>query len=92
MISDTAQVILAWLQESAAPSIGRDIGEDTELIEQGVLDSLQILNLVGFMEERFAVTLPVEEFVPENFRTAATIAEMVERLCEGAAKRTALGG
>lgn len=92
MTSNTAQVILSWLRESAAHSNGRDIGEDTELIEQGVLDSLQILNLVGFMEERFAVTLPVEEFVPENFRSAAAIAAMVERLGAGAASPAALSG
>lgn len=85
-MADTAQIILDWLRKTAAHSAGTDITEDTELIEQGILDSLQVLNLVCFMEEQFAVVLPVEEFVPENFRTAATVAAMVRRLRAGDAR------
>jgi acyl carrier protein len=77
---DTAEIILDWLRKTAADCAATDITQDTELIEQGVLDSLQVLNLVGFMEEQFAVVLPVEEFVPENFRTATAVAAMVDRL------------
>lgn len=79
-MADTAQIILDWLRKTAPHAAGADITNDTELIERGLLDSLQVLNLVGFMEEQFAVVLPVEEFVPENFRTAAAVADMVERL------------
>jgi len=43
------------------------------------------------MEEQFAVILPVEEFVPENFRTAAAIAALIERLRAGDT-RAALSG
>jgi hypothetical protein len=50
-----------------------------------ILDSLAILNLVGFLEERFNVMLPIEEFVPENFRTPAAIAALAARLSEKAA-------
>ena len=82
-MADTAHIILDWLRKTAAHIPNTDITEDTELIEQGILDSLQVLNLVCFMEEQFAVMLPVEEFVPENFRTAAAVAEMVERLRAG---------
>ena len=85
-MADTAQIILGWLREMAVHSIDLKITADTELIEQGVLDSLQILNLVGFIEEKFGVTLPVEEFVPENFKTAVTIAATVERLGLGSTR------
>jgi len=35
---------------------------------------------VSFLEERFHLAVPVDEFVPENFRTPATIAAMMARL------------
>ena len=49
MMADTAEIILDWLRKAAADCAATDITQDTELIEQGVLDSLQVLNLVGFM-------------------------------------------
>ncbi len=80
-MADTTQMILTWLRETATHSIDVEITDETELIEQGVLDSLQVLSLVCFVEDRFGIALPVEEFVPENFKTAPVIAAMVERLC-----------
>jgi acyl carrier protein len=85
------QSILAWLKEAAAKLGDVEIAADTELIEQGVLDSLEILRLVSFLEERFHLAVPVDEFVPENFRTPATIAAMMARL-QGPMMRSAAGG
>lgn len=79
-MADTAEIILDWLRKTAAHIPDTGITANTELIERGILDSLQVLNLVSFMEEQFAVMLPVEEFVPDNFKTAAAVADMVERL------------
>jgi acyl carrier protein len=58
----------------------RDVAADTELIGLGILDSIEILNLVSFLEERFGVTLPIEEFIPENFQSPRAIADLVVRL------------
>jgi len=90
-MADTAEIILDWFRRTAGHIPQTDITGDTELIEQGILDWLQVLNLVCFMEEQFAVILPVEEFVPENFRTATAIAALIERLRAGDA-RSALSG
>jgi acyl carrier protein len=85
------QSILAWLKETAAKLGDVEIAADTELIEQGVLDSLEILRLVSFLEERFQLAVPVDEFVPENFRTPAAIAAMMARL-QGPSVRSAASG
>jgi len=73
-------VIINWLNGSMTRPAACQVERDTQLIEQGVLDSIEILNLVSFIEERFSVFLPIEEFVPENFQTPETIASLVERL------------
>ncbi len=77
----TIDTITQWIRRAAEmrlPDV--EIRADTPIIENGLLDSIEILNLVGFLEERFEIALPVEEFVPENFTSAETIANLVTRL------------
>ena len=69
-----------WLQKLPTNLSGTAIVANTPLLESGLLDSLGILDLVSFLEERFALALPLKEFVPENFRTPAAILAMTERL------------
>jgi len=80
-VESTVEAVLEWVRKSAAPRFpDLDVRADTLLIDSGVLDSIEILNLVGFLEERFGIALPVEEFVPENFRDPETVARLVLRL------------
>jgi acyl carrier protein len=72
--------LIAWLRQAGSKLGNPEITPETDLIDQGVLDSLEILRLVAFLEERFRITIPVEEFVPQNFRTPSTVAAMVARL------------
>ena len=76
----TLAIITDWL--AGLPTGQEGMQPDTALIEQGILDSIEILNLVAFLEERFAVALPVDAFVPENFATPAAVAALVGRLAD----------
>jgi acyl carrier protein len=67
--------IRGWIQENVTGS--RDIPDDYPLIENGVLTSLQTVELVMFMEDRFGVTIEDEEFSEENFGSIRAIAELV---------------
>jgi acyl carrier protein len=42
------------------------LGDDENLIDQGLIDSVSILELIAFIEREFSVTLPVDEVVPEK--------------------------
>jgi len=80
-VKATVDTITQWIKraaESRLPDI--EVRADTPIIENGLLDSIEILNLVGFLEEEFEIALPVEEFVPENFASANAIAALVTRL------------
>jgi acyl carrier protein len=46
----------------------------TSLLETGVLDSLSLLKLVVFVQERFGITMDDVDLVPENF-------DSVDALC-----------
>ncbi len=55
-----------------------EVGDDDSLLESGVLDSLRMVELLGFIEERFGVSIDDEELVPENFETINAIVALLE--------------
>jgi acyl carrier protein len=50
-------------------------------LEKGLLDSLGILDLVGFIEKEFAITLSDDELLPENFESLSAVSAFVNRKC-----------
>lgn len=51
--------------------------ESTPLVTSGILDSLATLKLVGFLEERFGISLEAHEVDAEHLDTIARIEELV---------------
>jgi acyl carrier protein len=49
------------------------VTDDTPLLESGILDSLSLLQLVVFLEERFGITVGDADLLPQNFETVNTI-------------------
>jgi acyl carrier protein len=54
------------------------IADHDSLLETGVVDSLGIFLIVSFLEETFHVGVGDDEITPENFRSLAVIAQMVQ--------------
>jgi acyl carrier protein len=54
------------------------IRRDTELIGSGILDSLSILKLAQFLEEKFGVTVIPDDVVNENFETVGAICRFLK--------------
>lgn len=57
-----------------------DIDENTELIESGILDSLNIALLVTKLEEVLNIDIPIDELEEENFITIVHINEWINKL------------
>lgn len=53
--------------------------DDTPLIEEGYLTSLQAVELVMFLEQRFGIQIDPEEVNEDEFRSLDTIAGLVQR-------------
>jgi acyl carrier protein len=49
----------------------------TPLIGSGILDSLSLLKLVLFLEQRFQILVGAEDLIPENFATIDAVCEFV---------------
>ena len=53
---------------------------DEPLIDRGALDSMGMLNLISFLEERAGVRVPDDEVLLENFASIKDIVQTVDRL------------
>ncbi len=53
--------------------------DDASLLDQGIIDSTGVLEVVGFLEESFGIQVKDEEIVPENLDSVACIHEYVSR-------------
>ena len=49
------------------------LSNDASLLESGILDSLSLLRLVVFVEERFGITIGDGDLMPHNFGSVDTI-------------------
>ena len=49
------------------------LADETSLLDSGILDSLSLLRLVVFLEERFAITMGDADLLPENFASVNAI-------------------
>ena len=61
-----------------------DVDFDTceTLIDDKILDSFDIVTLVGELMEEFDIEITAEHMVPENFNSAQAIYELVQNLME----------
>jgi len=62
----------------------KNLKDDTELKESGILDSLSTLKLVTFLEERFGVEFEADDLEAGNLATI----ESIERLVQSKQART----
>ena len=60
-----------------------DFETEDSLIDSRVLDSFDIVSLVGELTERFDIEIGPEELTPENFNSIDAIVELVGKLSEG---------
>ena len=59
-----------------------DFSAEESLIDDGILDSLDIVSLVAAIDTEFGITVPAEEIGPENFNSAEALWALIEKLDE----------
>ena len=57
-----------------------DFEKEEKLIDDGVLTSLDIVMLVGELNDAFDIEITADELLPENFNSASAIEALVKRL------------
>jgi acyl carrier protein len=59
------------------------LDKDDSLIEVGVIDSTGVLELIGFIEERYELAIADEKVLPENLDSIANITRFVGQKTAG---------
>jgi acyl carrier protein len=84
MSSPISQEIGAFLQKQLNQTRpGLTLEPDTPLLDSGYFNSLELYNLIVFIEERYSVEVNEDQIVLENFRDLQAIEALIQRLQAG---------
>ena len=53
--------------------------DEMSFIDEGIIDSTGILELVGYLEETFSIKIEDQELIPENFDSVNNISQYLHR-------------
>ncbi len=59
-----------------------DFESEQELVDGEILDSFDLVSLVSELWDEFEVEITAKDFVPENFNSLDTMADLIIRLAE----------
>ncbi len=59
-----------------------DFEKEEKLIDDHILDSFDILQIISTLNDHYDISIPASEIVPENFNSAKALLAMVKRLEE----------
>ena len=76
--NDTKQSIKKFIIENFLFEEDDNLKEDTSFLENGIIDSTGILELVMFIEETYGIGVEDEEIIPENLDSISSIAKYVQ--------------
>jgi len=55
------------------------VGDDESFLDSGIVDSTGVLQLVGFLEQQFGISIADRELIPDNLDSIRKVAAFVER-------------
>jgi len=71
--------LIGFVQESLLRGQDR-VGPNDSLIDRGIIDSIGLMQLMGFVEQRTGIRIPDHMVTPDNFQSVAAIEAMLNRL------------
>lgn len=57
-----------------------DFANETSLIDDGILDSFDVVSIISELDDAFGVQVRINELDPENFNSAEAIWNLVQEL------------
>ncbi len=61
---------------------GTEFAGEDKLIDEGLLDSFDLVSLIGELNDEFKIAIPMWEIIPDNFNSVEAIEKLVEKLVE----------
>ena len=57
-----------------------DLNDDTSFLEEGIIDSTGVLELIEFLEEEFEIEIDDEDMIPENLDSLNNLEKFIAKL------------
>mgnify|MGYP001232103492 FL=1 len=80
---ETPQTIRRFIVDNFLFGDDNGIDENSSFLENGVIDSTGVLELVEFLENTFQIHVEDEELIPENLDSIAAVVSYLERKRNG---------
>jgi acyl carrier protein len=78
-MSETKTKIKEFIIENFLFGNANGLKDDTSFLEEGIIDSTGVLELVTFLEESFEIQVDDEELIPENLDSINNVSAYLER-------------
>lgn len=78
-MSDVRTQIREFIIENFLFGNADGLKDDTSFLEEGIIDSTGVLELVTFLEETFSIQVDDEELIPENLDSIDNVSSFLER-------------
>lgn len=78
-MSDPKRDIRHFVVETFLFGQAADLTDDTSFLEQGIVDSTGVLELVAHLERTYGIKIKDEELVPDNLDSISSIANFLAK-------------
>ena len=62
---------------------GEKLTDGESFLDKGIIDSTGVLELVGFLQERYSITIDDDELVPDNLDSVDRVLTFVQKKLHG---------
>jgi len=76
---DYKSALMEYVRDEFVKNPKAVINENDDLLSSGLIDSLGILKLVSFIEDRFGIRVPDEDVIYDNFQSINTLAGYLQQ-------------
>ena len=76
---NSLEIVKAYIVENFLFGDDSRIGPETDFLENGILDSTGVLELIGFLEEKFGIQVDDDEVVPDNMNSLEKITRYISK-------------
>ena len=71
--------IMAFIYDHFPLAKKNKITSNDSLLETGIIDSLGVIEIVGFLAEEKGLEIDEDDLIPENFNTVVSITKLIEK-------------
>jgi len=74
------EILRRFIKDKFLPSVGKEnFDDDDSFMENGIIDSTGVLELLEFLEEQFDMEVEDEEIIPDNLDSISKLTTFIRK-------------